>query len=490
MTSIEYILTGAAVLLLLSIVASKASDKLGVPALLIFLLVGMLAGSDGPGGIHFDDPYIAQFLGIVALSFILFSGGLDTTWESVRPVMWTGVALSTAGVLITALLVGSFAAFILEFTLKEGLLLGAIISSTDAAAVFSVLRSRNVSLKGRLKPLLELESGSNDPMAVLLTAGFVSLLLHPGDSFIGMVPIFIYQMAFGAAMGCLMGYGMVRLINRLKLEYEGLYPVLSMSLVILTYGITASLKGNGFLAVYIAALIMGKHSFIHKKSLIRFHDGLAWLMQITMFLTLGLLVFPTHLVPVIGSGLLVSLFLMFAARPVGVFITTIASRMDFRERTMVSWVGLRGAVPIVLATFPLLANIPNSEMIFNIVFFIVLTSALLQGTTIPLVARWLDVAAPISIKTVYPIECEPTGKMKCDMAEVHIPGNATAINKRLLELNLPDGALIALIKRDDEFFVPGGGTELRAGDRLLVLADKETFEKVRSIIGVRVSDTH
>jgi cell volume regulation protein A len=488
MTSIEYILTGAAVLLLLSIVASKASGKIGVPALLIFLLVGMLAGSDGPGGIHFDDPYIAQFLGVVALAFILFAGGLDTNWESVRPVMWTGIALSTGGVLITALLVGSFAALILGFALPEGLLLGAIISSTDAAAVFSVLRSRNVSLKGRLKPLLELESGSNDPMAVLLTLGFISLLLHPGDSFISLIPAFIYQMAFGAVMGYLMGYGMIRLINRLKLEYEGLYPVLSMTLVLLTYGMTASLKGNGFLAVYIAALIMGKHSFIHKKSLIRFHDGLAWLMQIAMFLTLGLLVFPTRLVPVIGSGLLISVFLMFAARPVSVFVTTIASRMDFRERIMVSWVGLRGAVPIVLATFPLLANVPNAEMIFNIVFFIVLTSALLQGTTIPLVARWLGVDAPITIKTVYPIECEPTGKMKCDMAEVYVPDSAIAVNKRLLELNLPDGALIALIKRDDEFFVPAGGTKLLAGDRLLVLADKETFEKIRSIIGVQVSD--
>jgi cell volume regulation protein A len=368
------------------------------------------------------------------------------------------------------------------------LLLGAIISSTDAAAVFYVLRSKNVSLKGRLKPLLELESGSNDPMAVLLTAGFVGLLLHPGDSFVGLVPVFIYQMTLGAAMGYLMGHGMIRLINRLKLEYEGLYPVLSMTLVMLTYGITASLQGNGFLAVYIAALVMGRHSFIHKRSLIRFHDGLAWLMQITMFLTLGLLVFPTRLIPVIGSGLLISVFLMFAARPVSVFVTTIGSGMDFRERTMVSWVGLRGAVPIVLATFPLLANVPNAEMIFNIVFFIVLTSALLQGTTIPLVARWLGVDAPIQIKTVYPIECEPTGKMKCDMAEVHVPDNSAVINKRLLELDLPDGALIALIQRDDEFLVPGGGTEIRAGDRLLVLADKETFEKVRSIIGLQISD--
>ncbi|MBN2654647.1 MAG: potassium/proton antiporter [Nitrospirae bacterium] len=488
MPSIEYILTGVAVLLLLSIVASKASDRLGVPALLIFLLVGMLAGSDGPGGIHFDDPYAAQFMGVVALAFILFAGGLSTNWESVRPVIWPGVVLSTLGVLITALLVGVFAILVLDFSLLEGLLLGSIISSTDAAAVFSVLRSRNVSLKGNLKPLLELESGSNDPMAVLLTTGFVSLLITPGLSLVNIIPQFIYQMIFGAIMGLLMGYGMVRIVNTLKLEYEGLYPVLSIALVILTYGATAALNGNGFLAVYIAALIMGKSKFIHKKSLTRFHDGLAWLMQIAMFLTLGLLVFPKNLPPVIVSGLLISLFLMFAARPAGVFVSTIATKMPVREKAMISWVGLRGAVPIVLATFPLLAKIPNAEMIFNIVFFIVLTSALLQGTTITAVAKLLGVDAPLRRKTVYPLECDSTGTFKCDIKEMTVPDNAAAVSKRLLELKLPEGALIALIKREEDFFVPAGATELKAGDKLLVLADNENYEKMLSIIQLKDND--
>jgi cell volume regulation protein A len=449
----------------------------------------MLAGSDGPGGIHFDDPYLAQFLGVVALSFILFAGGMDTRWASVRPVLWTAVALSTAGVFITALLVGWFATIVLGFSLLEGLLLGAVISSTDAAAVFSVLRSKNVSLKGRLKPLLELESGSNDPMAFLLTIGFVSLLLHPGESVIDLIPMLIQQMALGALLGYIMGRVMVYLVNNLKLEYEGLYPVLSLSLVIFTYGAAAAVGGNGFLAVYMAGLVMGNKNFIHKKSLMRFHDGLAWLMQISMFLVLGLLVYPSRLVSVIGTGLAVSLFLMMVARPAGVFLNTIFSGMTVREKTMVSWVGLRGAVPIVLATFPLLSNIPNADMIFNMVFFIVLTSALLQGTTIPLIAKWLGVDAPIFTKTVYPIECEPTGKMKCDMKELHIPDNSAVINKRILELDLPDGALIALIKRDDEFLVPSGGTELRAGDSLLVLADQDAFNKIRTIVEALTAKT-
>lgn len=489
MISIDYILAGAAMLLLFSVVASKASDKLGIPALLIFLVVGMLAGSDGPGGIHFDDPYLAQFLGVVALSLILFAGGLDTNWVSVRPVLWSGIALSTSGVLITALLVGWFVTAVLDFSLLEGLLLGAIISSTDAAAVFSVLRSKKVSLKGNLKPLLELESGSNDPMAVLLTIGFVRLLQNPSESIIVLIPVFIKQLLIGAVIGYFSGRAMVYLINNLKLGYDGLYPVLSLSLVVITYSATSVVNGNGFLAVYMAGITMGNYNFIHKKSLIRFHDGIAWLMQISMFLVLGLLVFPSRLIYVIGVGLTVSIFLMFVARPVGVFISTIPSKLSLREKAMVSWVGLRGAVPIILATFPLLAGIPKAEMIFNIVFFIVLTSALIQGTTIPLIAKWLNVEAPIPVKPTYPLECEPTGKIRCDMTEIVIPENSVAIDKRILELGLPEGALVVLINRGDEFFVPGGGTVIKAGDRLLMLADRDAIDKVKSIVESQTRDT-
>jgi cell volume regulation protein A len=480
--SIEYILLGAAVLLLLSIIASKASNRLGVPSLLLFLIVGMLAGSDGPGGIHFDDPYLTQLLGVVALSFILFAGGLDTNWGSVRPVLWQGIALSTVGVFITAVLVGWFAASLLNFTLLEGLLLGATVSSTDAAAVFAVLRSKKVSLKGPLKPLLELESGSNDPMAVLLTIGFISLLAQQETSLLNLIQMGALQMALGVGMGYVMGRGMISLINSIKLEYDGLYPVLSLSFVLLTYGLTAALKGNGFLAVYIAGLVMGNRNFIHKRSLLRFHDGLAWLMQIAMFLTLGLLVFPSRLFQITGAGLLISAFLLFTARPLGVFLTLLPFRIDFTNKAMVSWVGLRGAVPIILATFPLVAGIPKADMIFNIVFFIVLTSALLQGTTIPFVARRLGLEAQLPVIPVSPIECEPSGKMRCDLTEVEVPGASAIVDRQIVDIKFPEGALIVLIGRDGEFFVPAGGTVIKPGDRLLILSDKDVLARARLLI--------
>lgn len=337
MQSIEYVLVGGSLLLLISIIASKASSRLGVPALLLFLLIGMLAGSDGPGGIYFDDPRLAQSLGVVALTFILFAGGLDTDWESVRSVLWKGLSLSTLGALLTAVLVGWFATIALNFTWLEGLLLGAIVSSTDAAAVFATLRSKSVGLRGQLKPLLELESGSNDPMAVFLTVGFSRLLIDPTASVIDLVPMFIQQMALGAILGYVFGKGMILLVNRARLEYEGLYPVLTLALTLLTYGVTTSLGGNGFLAVYLAGLIMGNSDFIHKRSLMRFHDGIAWLMQIAMFLTLGLLVFPSRLPPVAGTGLLIAAFLMVVARPVSVLVTLLFARCSLREKLMVWW---------------------------------------------------------------------------------------------------------------------------------------------------------
>jgi len=336
MVLLEYILAGGGLLLLLSVLASKASTRFGVPALLLFLLIGMLAGSDGPGGIPFDNAYLAQSLGVVALAFILFSGGLDTHWPSVRPALWSALALSTLGVCVSAILIGGFAVVVFGFTLLEGVLLGAIVSSTDAAAVFSVLRTRGVRLHGQIEPLLELESGSNDPMAVFLTLGLVRVLTEPSASLLDLVPTFVLQMGIGAAFG----YGLGRLapvaINRVRLHVEGLYPVLSVALVLLVYGATASLGGNGFLAVYIAALVLGNHDFVHKRSILRFHDGLAWLMQIAMFLSLGLLVFPSRLVPVISAALLAALFLIFVARPVSVFVSLMRAPLSTAAKLMVS----------------------------------------------------------------------------------------------------------------------------------------------------------
>lgn len=474
----EYILLGATVLLIICIFASKASSVLGIPSLLIFLGIGMLAGSDGPGGIHFDDPVLAQSLGVVALSFILFSGGLDTRWESIRPVLWKGAALSTFGVLLTAVLVGWFAVAVTGFNLREGLLLGAIVSSTDAAAVFSILRSKNVSLRSPLKPLLELESGSNDPMAVFLTLGFINLLITPGFSVASMVPLFIWQVAIGAAIGYGMGKAMAFVINWLQLEYDGLYPVLSLALVLFTYSFSYALGGNGFLSVYLAGIVLGNAEFLKKRSIISFHDGLAWLMQITMFLALGLLVFPTHLVPIIGVGLLISFFLIFVARPVSVFLTLAFFRVPVRAKLLVSWVGLRGAVPIVLATFPYVAGMEEADLIFNIVFFIVLTSALVQGSTIPLVAKLLKVAEPFAPEKVQDI----AEQIKNELTPVEILPGSKAIGKKVVDAGLPKGTLIVFIWRDDRFIVPDGRTVFEERDKLFVLTDRKAFDSVLSAL--------
>ena len=474
--TIEFILLAASGLLLLSVIASKASGRMGVPALLLFLLIGMLAGSDGLGGIHFDDPWLAQFLGVVALTFILFAGGLDTRWSSVRPMLSHGIALSTFGVAITAGLVGWFATVALGMSWTEGLLIGAIVSSTDAAAVFAVMRSRSVSLREPLKPLLELESGSNDPMAVFLTLGLISLITGSSGSPQDLIPMFVRQMALGAAIGYGMGQLMVLLVNRLRLEYEGLYPVLTLSLVLLTYSGSTWMGGNGFLAVYLAGLMMGNSDFIHKRSLMRFHDGLAWLMQIVMFLTLGLQVFPTQLVPIVGPGLFLALFLMICARPIA------------KDKTMVAWVGLRGAVPIILATFPLLAGVPQATTMFNLVFFIVLTSVLLQGTSIPLVARWLGVDEPLSVRREGPSAWPPPTSLKSGLLEVAIPESSTVVGKRLLDLGLPKSSYVVLIARNGGSFVPDGSTVIEAGDSLLVFADQPTSIRLRSMFHARHLD--
>ncbi len=366
---IEYYLVGGAVLLILSVVASKVSDRLGVPALLIFLIIGMLAGSEGIGGIYFDDPYLAQTLGTIALIVILFSGGLDSSWAFFRQVLPAGATLATLGVLATALILGFFAHLILNLSLYEGFLLGAIVSSTDAAAVFSILRSRGVYLPGNLKQLLELESGSNDPMAVLLTITFARLIQNPMLSPTSQIPALILQLGFGLMTGIVIGKVALFAINKMKLGYSGLYPVLSIGVILFAYGITNLIGGSGFLAVYITGLTMSRSDFLHKKSMIRFYDGLAWLMQITMFLVLGLLVFPSKMITYWLPALGIATMLIVVARPVAVWLLLLPSKFNASERIFISWVGLRGAVPIILAIYPRIMGLPNSDVFFNVVFF-------------------------------------------------------------------------------------------------------------------------
>ena len=481
----DNILLVGALLLLISVIAGKTSGKLGVPTLIFFVIVGILAGSEGIGGIDFDNALLAQFIGVVALNFILFSGGLDTDWESIRPILWRGISLSTLGVLLTALSVGVFVHLAFGFTIAEGLLLGSIVSATDAAAVFSILRNKGIALKGNLRPVLELESGSNDPMAYFLTITLTGIVATGKADFAELVPAFLKEFLIGGTLGYLLGKSSVWIINNIKLEAEGLYPVLTLGLAMATYSITHAVGGNGFLAIYLCAIIMGNSKMVHRRSLRKFYDGQAWLMQIILFLTLGLLVFPSRVIPLIGMGVLISAFLMFVARPIGVFASLIFFKSNIRSKLFISWVGLRGGVPIVFATYPLIAGIPKAELIFNLVFFISISSVLLQGTTLSWVARVLHVAIPAKAKRRTDLDFESTDKIRTDMHRIIIGENSKAIGKRIVELAIPPAVNILAVKRSDVYIAPNGSTKLQKDDILYVLAeDKKSCDSLGEFINV------
>lgn len=473
--TIEEILFGGSILLFVSIIASKTSGKLGVPILLLFLCVGMLAGTDGIGGITFNDYKIAQTIGVISLVFILFTGGLETNWKEVKPVLWSGVSLSTLGVLLSSVLVGYFIHAISNFSLLEGLLLGAIVSSTDAAAVFSVFRGKSFGLKGNLKNLLELESGSNDPMAFFLVISFITLMNMADASIAMLAPKFILNMAVGGLGGYLVAQFMLYVTKKIDLDYEGLYPALTLSLILFCYSFVTALAGNGFLAVYVFGLVLGNRRFIHKRALLNFYDGIAWLVQITMFITLGLLVYPTQILGVSGIGVLISIFLIFVARPVSVFISLAFSQYNFKEKVFISWVGLRGAVPIVFATILPLSNIDQSATFFNLVFFIVLLSILLQGATLSHVARWLGLTReePAAMMK-FPIDLDSSETIKNGMKELLIHKDAGCVGKSVVDLNLPKGTLIMYIYRNHHFITPNGATVIEQGDKMLIMTDRKT----------------
>ncbi|MDX9851608.1 MAG: potassium/proton antiporter [Anaerolineaceae bacterium] len=479
--SIEGILLISGVLIIVAVLLSKASSRLGIPVLLFFLGLGMVSGSEGIGGIYFDDPWIAQFLGSIALAYILFSGGLDTKWSDVKPVVKPAITLATLGVLITALLLGYFVHLTLKIPLLESLLLGSIVSSTDAAAVFSILRNRDVRLQGKIEPLLEFESGSNDPMAVLLTIGLTGLITNGNQSAFELIPFFLIQMSLGIAIGLLSGKFFTWLINRLNLKIEGLYTVFSIAIVLLIFGLTNVINGNGFMAVYLAGVMMGNKNFIHKRTLRKFHDSLAWLMQILMFLTLGLLVFPSQVLPVTGMGLLISIFLILIARPISVMICLIKTKFNLREKAMISWVGLRGAVPIILATFPLLAGVKNADLIFNIVFFVVITSSLIQGTSLTVMSKWLRVQRTPQARSTrtLPQDIELTSDGALTIFEVR--AGASACGQKIMDLDIPEEVLIVLIERDQAYIIPRGDMTILEGDRLHVLLYPDMYSKVDKI---------
>jgi cell volume regulation protein A len=483
----QNILLGA-FLLFLSIFASKFTDRIGIPGLLIFLGIGMLVGSDGFNWIYLDDPKVAQTVGVFALMYILFSGGLDTDYKKIRPVIGSSLVLATLGVLLSAGLLGLFAKWLLGFSWLESMLVGAIVSSTDAAAVFSVLRTRHIALKYRLQELIEFESGTNDPMAIFLTIGLITLIMEPTAGLGQLGILFMKQMVFGALAGYLFGLAISWILNQIELEYDGLYTVLTLALVALSFAITDLLGGSGFLAVYLVGLIVGNRNIVHKKSLMNFFDGISWLMQITMFLVLGLLVFPNQLIPFAAQGVALAFFLMFVARPVSVYVGLIKSPFSSRAKAFVSWVGLRGAVPIILATFPLVAGVPNADAIFHLIFFVVILSVAAQSTTIPPAAKLFHVFMPMKKRVKYPIEFDASVDTKSMLKEVELPDDSPHIGKQIIDLSLPPQTLIVLINRNGKFVVPNGITRFETGDKLLVLGDRTAVDELRILFGAQQSD--
>lgn len=490
--STEFVLLIGSFLFFVSMVVGKAGHKFGVPVLLLFLLVGMVFGGDG-FGVRFENIQIAQAIGTVCLTLILFSGGLDTKFKEIQPVIKPGVVLATLGVFVTAVITGVFTWWLSE-RLFAGLgvgfltamLLASTVSSTDSASVFGILRSKGLILKNNLRPLLELESGSNDPMAYMLTITLISIINVGGDPNYLMVFLNIMiQLVVGSLLGYFLGRFSVVIINRIRMDNASLYPVLLLITGIFIFAVTYYLKGNGYLAVYIAGLVIGNSRFAHKRTSMKFMDGFAWMSQILLFLTLGLLVNPSELVSVLIPGTLISLFMIFVARPLTIFLCLIPFRkISFRDKSYVSWVGLRGAVPIIFAILPLAADVPGARTIFNIVFVITIVSLLFQGTSLPVVAKWLGLAEkPRRYKSFEDFDVEFSEEIKTAMTEIIITEETLKHGKNLMEMPLPDKTLAVMVKRGDRFFVPTGQTALHEGDKLLVISDdekalKETYKNI------------
>ena len=476
---IELILLVLSTLFFASILAGKAGSRFGVPALLLFLGVGMLFGSDGLG-IHFDNIKLAQMVGTVALSAILFSGGLDTKISDIRPVLGPGVMLATVGVLVTAVATGFILYGLLDrhlgVSLMGCLLLASTMSSTDSASVFSILRGRGLNLKHNLRPTLELESGANDPMAYVLVLTFISLVGQGGTPHWGSaIVMLVVQLAVGAVAGWIFGKAIVWIVNKIDIDNVALYPILVLSGSFFVFAATYYMKGNSYLAVYIAGLIVGNSKFVHRRSTRNFFEGITWLAQLSMFLTLGLLVNPNELKEVLVPGLVISFVMIFVTRPLSVFLSLAPfSKYTFKDRLFVSWVGLRGAVPIIFAITCRAAGIPNSDVMFNIVFLCTLTSLIVQGTTLPLVARLLGVSEPPEEKPrVENFDIEFPEEIKSAATEVEITRKVLEHGSHLMDLRLPERTLAIMVKRGDSYFVPTGKTLLHIGDYLMLLTDDE-----------------
>ena len=477
------ILLIGAILIFCAIMISKTGYRFGIPTLLLFLLVGMGFGTDGLG-LEFDSAADAQFIGMIALSIILFTGGMDTKLRDIKPVMAQGMILSTVGVLLTTLLTGGFIFWLSGYSdmniAMPGLtclLLAATMSSTDSASVFNLLRSQRMNLKENLKPMLELESGSNDPMAYMLTIALIQVIASGSGFNMGLLAKdLLVQFFVGGVTGYAFGRFAVWLINKVNLSNSSLYPILLLSLVFITFTITDMLHGNGYLAVYILGVVVGNARLVFRKEINTFMNGLTWFGQIVMFLSLGLLVNPHEMLDVSVSALLIGLFMIFVARPLTVGLCLIPFRqMTFKAKCFVSWVGLRGAVPIIFATYPVVSHIPGSQDIFNIVFFITLLSLIFQGMTIAPVAKWLNLDLPQE-KEGNDFGVEIPEEIDSQLTDVTLTAEMLENGNRLMDMNISKGTLVMLVKRGSEFMIPNGRMELKVGDKLLYISENKKEE--------------
>ena len=469
-----------AVLIFVSIIISKWGYRFGVPTLLLFLFTGMLFGSDGLG-LEFHSHEDAQLIGMLSLSVILFSGGMDTKRRDIEPVITQGLILSTLGVLITTVITGLLIYYLSVWTrldiglsLPLSMLLAATVSSTDSASVFNLLRSQHIGLKHNLRPLLELESGSNDPMAYVLTVALVDMIVQAGE-FSGMelATKIIGQLAVGGLLGYLGGRALVWIVNHINLPNPSLYPVLVLCSILIIFTFTDMFHGNGYLAVYVAGVVAGNSRLSYRRETNTFMQGITWLLQILMFLTLGLLVNPGEMIHVLLVAMAIGIFMMFVARPVAVFLCLQPFRVPVKAKLFLSWVGLRGAVPIIFATYPVIAGIEDADFLFNVVFVITLLSLSLQGTTITSAAHWLGLATE-EPKTGNDFGIELPDELESKLSEITLTEESLTNGNRLQDMYFPEGTLVMMVKRGNSFIVPNGQLELQKGDILLIIAHQET----------------
>jgi potassium/hydrogen antiporter len=467
----EKIMLLFAIILLISAFSTKISKRLNVPVLVIFLFIGMIFGSEGVGKIYFDNADIAYTIASVALCFILFYGGLATSIREIRPILKEGITLSVLGVLLNAVLFAFPIFFFTKLNMIESFLASACVASTDAAAVFFLLEFNKVNLKHRLRNILELESGSNDPMAYVLVLIFISVINTKSNDVGQYVFFFFRQMAIGLAMGFALGYLTKFVLERLRLKIEELYSIILMGMLFLTFSLTNMLYGNGFLAIYILGIIIRSRKYLFKNSTIKFFSVISWLMQITLFICLGLLVFPSKLFDFMWMGIPLALVLVFIVRPLSVFgtLSFFGKKINKSSKLYISWGGLKGAVPIVFAIFVKTADIPYADTIFNLVFCIVLVSVLIQGTTLSFMAKILKLNSDKKMIIKHKSETEELEYFEDQMLELTIPENSRFADKKIHEFRMPEGALITLIKRDREYIHPTGQTKVHSDDKLIIM---------------------